>query len=237
MLIPSIDLMGGKIVQLVQGEKKALEFDDFEEWIVRFSNYPLVQLIDLDAAIGSGDNRALLRQFTERLPCQVGSGIRSIRIAEQVLSLEAKRVIVGSALIRDGEVAVSVAQQFAGEIGTDRLTFAVDSKNGRVLIKGWREVTNISPAAMMQILEPHCGAFLYTHVDTEGLLNGIPIDVVRMLRGLTSRQLIAAGGIASQEEVDQLDHLGVDAVVGMAIYTGRLKLDPPPPLPAGETLR
>ena len=141
-------LMGGKIVQLVQGEKKALEFDDFEEWIVRFSNYPLVQLIDLDAAIGSGDNRALLRQFTERLPCQVGGGIRSIRIAEQVLSLEAKRVIVGSALIRDGEVAVSVAQQFAGEIGTDRLTFAVDSKNGRVLIKGWREVTNIWPAAM-----------------------------------------------------------------------------------------
>jgi len=228
MLIPSIDLMGGKIVQLVQGEKKALEFDDFEEWIVRFSNYPLVQLIDLDAAIGSGDNRALLRQFTDRLPCQVGGGIRSVEIADQVLSLGAERVILGSTLIQSGEVATSVALQFAQEFGAARLTFAVDSKGGKVAVKGWREVTNIPTATMLQILEPYCRAFLYTHIDTEGLLAGIPMEVVRTLRGLTSRQLIAAGGISSREEVDQLDQLGVDAVVGMAIYTGRIKLEPHP---------
>ncbi len=181
MLIPSIDLMGGKIVQLVQGEKKALEFDDFEEWILRFSKYPLVQLIDLDAAIGSGDNRALLRQFTSRLPCQVGGGIRTIESAQEILRMGARRIILGSILVRNDRLDVDAAQQFAGEFGADRLTFAVDSKNGLVAIKGWRTMTTITPAAMVQALEQYCSAFLYTHIDTEGLLKGIPLDVVRDL--------------------------------------------------------
>jgi len=226
VLIPSIDLMGGKIVQLVQGEKKALEFDDFEEWILRFSKYPLVQLIDLDAALGSGGNRALLREFTKRLPCQVGGGIRSIDSAQGILEEGAKRVILGSVLVRNDKINVSAAEEFAQTFGPDRLTFAVDSKGGRVAIKGWREATTITPAEMMQKLESYGGAFLYTHIDTEGLLKGIPLSVVSELRAVTTRQLIAAGGIASQDEVDQLDELGVDAVVGMAIYSGRMKLAP-----------
>jgi phosphoribosylformimino-5-aminoimidazole carboxamide ribotide isomerase len=228
MLIPSIDLMGGKIVQLVQGEKKALEFDDFEEWILRFSKYPLVQLIDLDAAIGSGDNRALLRQFTSRLPCQVGGGIRTIESAQEILRMGARRIILGSILVQNDRLDVDAAQHFAREIGADRLTFAVDSKNGQVAIKGWRTMTTITPAAMVQALEQYCSAFLYTHIDTEGLLKGIPLDVVRTLRAITSRQLIVAGGVASQEEVDQLHALNVDAVVGMAIYSGRIKLNASP---------
>ncbi len=228
MLIPSIDLMGGKIVQLMQGEKKALEFDDFEEWILRFSKYPLVQLIDLDAAIGSGDNRALLRQFTSRLPCQVGGGIRTIESAQEILGMGARRIILGSILVRNDRLDMDAAHQFAGEFGADRLTFAVDSKYGRVAIKGWRTMTTITPAAMVEALEQYCSAFLYTHIDTEGLLKGIPLDVVRTLRGITSRQLIVAGGIASQEEVDQLHELRVDAVVGMAIYSGRMKLNASP---------
>ena len=228
MLIPSIDLMGGKIVQLVQGEKKALEFDNFEPWIARFSKYPTVQLIDLDAAIGSGNNRALLREFTGRLACQVGGGIRSIETAQEILETGAQRVILGSVLVRNNEIDTRVAKQFAERFGQDRLTFAIDSKGGRVAIKGWRKLTTITPSEMIQALEPHCSAFLYTHIDTEGLLTGIPLDVVRELRGLTRRQLIAAGGIASQEEVDGLDQIGVDAVVGMAIYTGRMKLAPHP---------
>jgi phosphoribosylformimino-5-aminoimidazole carboxamide ribotide isomerase len=225
VLIPSIDLMDGKIVQLVQGEKKALEFDDFEEWILRFSKYPMVQLIDLDAAIGSGDNRALLRQFTNRLPCQVGGGIRTTENAQDILGMGAQRIILGSRLVRNDKLDVDAAQQFAREFGADRLTFAVDSKGGRVAIKGWRTITTITPTAMMKALEQYCSAFLYTHIDTEGLLEGIPLDVVKTLRGITSRQLIVAGGIASQEEVDQLDALNVDAVVGMAIYSGRMKLN------------
>jgi phosphoribosylformimino-5-aminoimidazole carboxamide ribotide isomerase len=225
MLIPSIDLMGGKIVQLVQGQKKALEFDDFEEWIVRFANYPLVQLIDLDAAIGSGDNRALLERFTSRLPCQVGGGIRSLDDAKEILSRGARRIILGSVLVHKNKINVEAAEQFARQFGSARLTFAVDSKSGKVAIKGWREVTSISPAEMMQALESYCGAFLYTHVDTEGLMNGIPLEVVRALRAITSRRLIVAGGITSQNEVNQLQELGIDAVVGMAIYSGRMSLE------------
>jgi len=225
MLIPSIDLMGGKIVQLVQGEKKALEFDDFEEWIGRFANYPLVQLIDLDAAIGTGNNRALLERFTARLPCQVGGGIRSLDDATEILSRGARRIILGSVLVYKNKINVAAAEQFATKFRSDRLTFAVDSKSGKVGIIGLREVTSISTAEMMQALESYCGAFLYTHVDTEGLMKGIPLEVVRALRAVTSRQLIVAGGITSQEEVNQLDELAIDAVVGMAIYSGRMNLE------------
>jgi len=228
MLIPSIDLMDGKIVQLVQGEKKALEFDDFEEWIARFNAYPLVQLIDLDAAIGSGNNRKLLHQFTDRLVCQVGGGIRSIEDAEKVLATGAKRIILGSVLVRDGAIDVAAAVRFADEFTPERLTFAVDAKNGKVAIKGWREPTSLTSADMMGSLEAYCTAFLYTHIDTEGLMKGIRMDVVRALRSITKRQLIVAGGISRHEEVQRLDDMGVDAVVGMAIYSGKMKLDAKP---------
>jgi phosphoribosylformimino-5-aminoimidazole carboxamide ribotide isomerase len=224
MLIPSIDLMGGKIVQLVQGERKALEFDDFEEWIVRFSSFPLIQLIDLDAAIGTGDNRDTVREFASRLPCQVGGGIRSIQTAEQMLSLGAQRVILGSSLIRDDRPDNVFAEQIADAVGPEKLVFAIDSKQGRVAIHGWRQLTAITPLEMITALEPWCSAFLYTNIDTEGLMQGIPFDTVRKLRASTTKQLIVAGGIASSEQVDQLDALRIDAVVGMAIYTGQLKL-------------
>ena len=224
MLIPSIDLMGGKIVQLVQGERKALEFGDFEEWIARFSSFPLVQLIDLDAALGIGHNRDLVREFAQRLPCQVGGGVRSIETAEQMLSNGAQRVILGSSLIRDGQPDIMFANELARAVGPEKLVFAIDSKEGRVAIRGWRQLTNIAPLEMLAALDSWCGAFLYTHIDTEGLMQGIPLDIVRKLRASTGKQLIVAGGVASSEQVDQLHALGVDAVVGMAIYTGRLKV-------------
>src|ERR1700751_669447 len=122
MLIPSIDLMGGKIVQLVQGEKKALELDDFEQWISRFKEYPLIQLIDLDAASGTGNNRKLLRQFTDCLVCQVGGGIRSIEDAQKVLATGAKRIILGSALVKDGAIDVIASSSFALTFTPERLT-------------------------------------------------------------------------------------------------------------------
>ncbi len=162
MLIPSIDLMGGKIVQLVQGDKKALEFDNFEEWIVRFSSFPLVQLIDLDAAMGGEPNASLIEFFVKRLPCQVGGGIRSIESAGKMLNAGAQRVILGSTLIQNGAI--------------------------------------------------------------KGLMAGLPLEPVRELRLATTRQLIAAGGITAHEEIEQLRQMGVDAVVGMALYSGRLSL-------------
>lgn len=218
MLIPSIDLMGGKIVQLVQGSKKALEFDDFDEWIDRFKEYPLVQLIDLDAAMGLGSNQSFLRDIARRLPCQVGGGIRSVEQAQNALDLGARRVILGSSLISDGAVNSTFAREIAEQIDPAKLVFAVDSLRGFVAIKGWKQATRITPVEMMRALEPYCTAFLYTHIDTEGLLQGIPLEVIRNLRANTSRKFIAAGGIRSAEEVEVLDAMGVDAVVGMAIY-------------------
>jgi len=225
VLIPSIDLMGGKIVQLVQGEKKALEFENFSEWIARFSSYPVVQVIDLDAAMDKGSNRALVAEFCRALgsaATQVGGGIRTAADAQRIFDSGAAKVIVGSSLIKDAAIDITFAENLSRRFGAGQLVFAVDSRDGHVAIHGWKTITDIAPAAMMRQLEPLCSAFLYTHIDTEGLLQGIPLDVIRELRGQTSRRLIAAGGIRSQEEIDTLDAMGVDAVVGMAIYSGLL---------------
>ena len=220
MLIPSIDLMEGKIVQLVQGRKKALEFDNFEEWLVRFSKYPLVQLIDLDAATGKGSNASIVKTIARRLPCQVGGGVRSVESAQGMLEAGARRVIVGSALFSDGKLDQKFAEILADAVGSDRLVFALDAIGGRVTIHGWRKMTEVRPLEMIQALDSWCEAFLYTHVETEGLLQGFPQDVIRPLRESTKRQMIAAGGIRSREEIDALHAIGVDAVVGMAIYQG-----------------
>jgi phosphoribosylformimino-5-aminoimidazole carboxamide ribotide isomerase len=222
MLIPSIDLMGGKIVQLVQGEKKALEFDNFDYWIERFSAYPLVQVIDLDAARGAGNNRLIVNQIVRRLNCQVGGGIRSLETAVELLKAGARKVILGSALLEDGKINTQFAAALASELGTAALVFALDSRGGRVAIEGWRKETALTAFDMIRALEPFCDSFLYTHIDTEGLMGGIPMETVRAIRQSTSRQLLAAGGIRTQGEIDMLDALEVDAVVGMALYSGRI---------------
>jgi phosphoribosylformimino-5-aminoimidazole carboxamide ribotide isomerase len=225
MLIPSIDLMGGKVVQLIQGEKKALEFNNFDEWVAKFANFPVVQLIDLDAAMGNTPNSELISFFVTKLPCQVGGGIRSIEAARATLDLGAKRVIMGSTLIQDGAINVPFAQDLAKEFGTDKLVFAIDARGGKIAIRGWKEITNITPVEVVRTLDQYCGAFLYTHIDTEGLMKGLPLEPVRELRAATSKQLIAAGGITTHGEIDTLHKMGVDAVVGMALYLGKLSLD------------
>jgi phosphoribosylformimino-5-aminoimidazole carboxamide ribotide isomerase len=222
VLIPSIDLMGGKIVQLVQGEKKALEFDNFDYWIDRFSKYPLVQVIDLDAARGSGTNRPIVNEIVQRLKCRVGGGIRTVESARELLEAGARHVIIGSALLQEGKVNTHHAAMLADAVGTKVLTFALDSRGGRVAIKGWREETSITAFDMIGALEPFCETFLYTHIDTEGLMGGIPMETVTAIRRATSRRLIVAGGIKTQQEIDQLDALGMDAVVGMALYSNRI---------------
>ena len=191
-------------------------------WVEKFSDFPLVQLIDLDAAIGTGSNWELIQHFARRLPCQVGGGIRSIEKAQQTLAAGARRVIVGSTLLHNGSINSEFAAAISGTLGLDRLVFAVDAKDGKVAIRGWREFTGFTPGEMMRSLEPWCTAFLYTHIDSEGLMQGIPLDVVSDLRNATSRQLIVAGGISSYAEIEQLDRMGLDAVVGMALYSGVL---------------
>jgi len=225
VLIPSIDLLGGRIVQLVQGEKLRLAFDDFEYWIDKFSQFPLVQLIDLDAAMRQGENSTLVAQIAKRLPCQAGGGIHSIERARQVLESGAKRVIIGSALFSEqGTVNVDFAADLAAAVGAERVVAGIDTKNGRIAVKGWKAQVELTPDDAIPQLEPHASAFLYTHVDGEGLMQGFPIATAERLRRLTSRQLIVAGGIRSQQEVDALDIMGVDAVVGMAVYTELLAI-------------
>lgn len=223
MLIPSIDLMGGRIVQLVQGEKLRLAFDDFEYWIERFSRFPLVQLIDLDAAMRKGDNSELVAQISRRLPCQVGGGIRTIDRAREVLGAGAKRVIIGSALFSDhGTVNVNFAAALAEAVGAEQVVAGIDTKNGQIAVKGWKTQVAMTPDDAIPLLEPYVAAYLYTHVDGEGLMQGFPIDVAVRLRKLTARQLIVAGGIRSQQEIDDLHAMDVHAVAGMAVYTNLL---------------
>lgn len=232
MLIPSIDLMGGRIVQLVQGEKLKLAFDDFEYWIERFAKYPLVQLIDLDAAMRQGDNRELIEMICRRLPCQVGGGIRTADQARSLLDAGAKRVIFGSSLFgaAEGEekrrhklIRLEFAATLRETLGEDALCFSVDTKGGKVAVRGWKESVDLSPEEAITWLEDFCAAFLYTHVDTEGTMTGFPVSVAAVLRASTAKQLIVAGGIRAESEVEELDRMGVDAVAGMAVYSGAMR--------------
>ena len=250
MLIPSIDLMGGRIVQLVQGETLKLSFDDFDYWIERFGRYPLVQLIDLDAAMRQGENSALIAMICKRLPCQVGGGLRSAEDGRRLLDAGAKRVIFGSSLFgaedvhptHDDETVVNGAPGSLGTkkrrhkvirlefaeglkraLGEEALCFSVDTKGGKVAVRGWKESVELGPEEAVTWLEDYCAAFLYTHVDTEGTMQGFPMDVAAILRATTGRQLIVAGGIKEMGEVEALDAMGVDAVAGMAVYSGAME--------------
>jgi phosphoribosylformimino-5-aminoimidazole carboxamide ribotide isomerase len=232
MLIPSIDLMGGRIVQLVQGEKLKLAFDDFEYWIERFSKYSLVQLIDLDAAMRQGQNRGLIEMICGRLPCQVGGGLKTAEDGRALLDAGAKRVIYGSSLFGVVEgaekrqhkvIRLEFAEELKRVLGEDALCFSVDTKGGRVAVKGWKDSVDLTPEEAVTWLEDSCAAFLYTHVDTEGTMSGFPLDVAAILRACTAKQLIVAGGIKERAEVDALDAMGVDAVAGMAVYSGAME--------------
>jgi phosphoribosylformimino-5-aminoimidazole carboxamide ribotide isomerase len=224
MLIPSIDLQSGRIVQLVQGERLAIETDDVDAWVKRFAGYPKVQLIDLDAAKGTGNNVVLVARVCGSLPCRVGGGIRSIERAQQTFALGARKVILGSSLFSGHQVDIGFAKELSDRFGPERLIAAVDGKAGKVVINGWRTSLDISPAEAIGLLEPFFGEFLYTHVDLEGLMRGTDVNAIRTLRAATNRDLTAAGGITTHEEIDQLDAMNVDAVVGMALYTGKLRI-------------
>jgi phosphoribosylformimino-5-aminoimidazole carboxamide ribotide isomerase len=224
MLIPSIDLQGGRIVQLVQGERLAVASSDFDGWIERFTGFPKVQLIDLDAAKNAGHNEGLIADVCARLPCRVGGGVRTAERAHRLLALNATAVIVGSSLFRKNQVNLEFAEQMSRAVTPERLIAAVDSRGGQVVIDGWRTAVGITAVDAVRALEPFVGEFLYTHVDREGLMQGTDVSAIAAVRDATSRRVTAAGGITTSEEVELLHSMGVDAVVGMAIYTGRMSL-------------
>jgi len=225
MLIPAIDLKGGAVVQLVQGDRLAIQDDDVFRWVRRFERFPKVQVIDLDAAMGVGDNLPLVRQIAGSLSCRVGGGVRSIARAQDILAAGARQIIAGSALFKEGLPDVEFAKGLADAVGADRVIAAVDSRGGRVVIHGWKTPLPLTAVEAVRALEPYCGEFLYTHVDTEGLMGGTNLAAILAVRRSTTRRVTAAGGISTQAEIDDLDANDVDAVVGMAIYTGKLALD------------
>ena len=225
MLIPSIDLQNGHVVQLVQGERLAIEVPDPEPWIQKFSRFPRVQLIDLDAARGRGDNRVMVTSICRRLPCRVGGGIRSVERAQEVLAAGAHAVIASSALFRDGKVDIGFARALSDAIGADQVIAAVDSRGGLVAIHGWKTILPVTAVDAVRVLEPYCSEFLYTHVDKEGMMQGTDMAAIMAVRAATTRRLTAAGGITTWDDIDALDAAGIDAVVGMAVYTGQLPLD------------
>jgi len=226
MLIPSIDLKGGAVVQLVQGERLAIRDDDVFAWVRRFEKFPKVQVIDLDAAMGTGDNLTLVRQIAGRLSCRVGGGIRTAARAADVLTAGARQIIAGSALFKGGRPDLAFARELAEAVGVERVIAAVDSRGGHVVIHGWKTALPLTAVDAVRALEPYCGEFLYTNVDTEGLMGGTDIDAILAVRRATTRRVTAAGGITTMREIEQLDALGVDSVVGMAIYTGTLNPEP-----------
>ena len=225
MLIPSIDLQNGQIVQLVQGDRLAIASDDIDGWISRFERFPTVQVIDLDAAKRVGTNDGLVRQICQRLPCRIGGGIRTRAHAAALVAAGAEAVIVGSALFRDGAPDVEFARALAEDLGIEQIVGAVDSRGGRVVTHGWQATEAVTAVDAVGALESCCGAFLYTHVETEGLMGSIDVAAVMEVRRATSRKLSAAGGISTRTEIDRLDAAGVDAVVGMAIYSGVLDIE------------
>jgi phosphoribosylformimino-5-aminoimidazole carboxamide ribotide isomerase len=225
MLIPSIDLMDGKIVQLAHGQSRELTFAEFEPWIKKFEKYPLVHITDVDGAMRKGSNRALVSQFTTRLTCQVGGGITSVEIAREVLASGAKRVVVGSALISNEKIDTEFAKKISAEIGADKLVFSVDTKHGAIAVSGWRKTVPITAEDAIRALEPYCKAFLHTHVDDSprgSMGGGFPIAEARELCKVTKKHLMVGGGIRSLDEVTALDAMGIDSVVGSAIYAGVL---------------
>jgi phosphoribosylformimino-5-aminoimidazole carboxamide ribotide isomerase len=224
MLIPAIDLKDGAVVQLVQGEKLAIKDADVEKWVKRFERFPKVQIIDLDAAMGIGDNLDIVRQIAPKLTCRVGGGIRTVARAQEILATGARQIIASSALFKGGRPDLDFARRLADAVGADRVIVAVDSRGGKVVIHGWKTPLPLTAVEAVQVLEPFCNEFLYTHVDAEGLMKGTNIDAILAVRRATTRRVTAAGGITTQEEIDILDANGVDSVVGMAVYTGKLDI-------------
>ena len=225
MIIPCIDLMGGKVVQLVQGREKALEGDTPDRMLQRFSAFPVIQVIDLDAAIGSGSNEALVEHVAARARTRVGGGVRTPEKARRLLELGAERVIVGTAAFNPTGPNRAFLTELIRAVPKERVLLALDSKDGRIVVKGWRESLNVSAEEIIRDLEPWCGGFLCTYVDKEGMMQGTDLEWFRRLRAATSHEITAAGGITTIDDIRALADMNVHSALGMAIYTGRLDLE------------
>ena len=224
MIIPCIDLQRGKAVQLVRGRRRLLEVDDVLSLLERFRGYPLLHVIDLDAALRRGCNGRLVRALcrSSKARVRVGGGIRSVARAEQILRWGAEKVIVGSAAFRRGSVHHAFLHRLAARVGRRRIILALDSEGGRIVVRGWRAKLRLRAEEVMPELERYCSGFLCTYVDAEGTMRGTNLAWFHKLRRTTHLPITAAGGIRSRREVRALKRLSMNAAVGVALYLGRL---------------
>jgi phosphoribosylformimino-5-aminoimidazole carboxamide ribotide isomerase len=229
VLIPCIDLQGGQAVQLVHGHKRELALSDVFGLLEKFKSYPWLHLIDLDAAIGTGDNNALGRELCVRarkrykLKVRVGGGIRTVARALEVVKWGTEQIIIGSAVFREGKIDTHFLSRLAKKVTSARIVIALDTAKGHVTIDGWRRKLALRPENVMSQLEPYCTAFLCTDVDREGTMTGANLNWFRKLRAATKHPMIAAGGIKTLREIAALETIGMDAAVGMAVYKNRLR--------------
>jgi phosphoribosylformimino-5-aminoimidazole carboxamide ribonucleotide (ProFAR) isomerase len=219
MIVPCIDLMNRKVVQLVQGKEKFLELPEPLEVLEKFAAYPEIQVIDLDAAMGKPENNAaMVRELCRRKPCRVGGGIRTVERAQAVVAEGALKVIVGSSAFTEDGINHAFLRELAAAVPRARIQMAVDSFGDRVAIHGWKKTLPFSCAEALPQLEPYCSGFLCTYIDGEGRLQGTDIEWFRHLRRVTSLPITAAGGITTDDEIAKLEALSMDAALGMSIY-------------------
>jgi len=230
VIIPCIDLMGGKVVQLRQGREKALEGDPPLVMLQKFRAFGEIQVIDLDAALDQGSNDGIVQELAQRAILRVGGGIRTAERALDLLDNGVYRVIIGTAAF----TPEGINRPFLESLPPERLLIALDSKGGRIVTRGWREATQFSAEEILSELEPYCAGFLCTYVDKEGMLQGTDLDWFRRLRAATKHEITAAGGITTLEEVRALTDMDIHAALGMAVYTGLLSLDVLAALNAGS---
>ena len=224
MIVASIDLMDGRAVQLRQGRDKVLERDDPLELASEFDRYGETAVIDLDAALGRGDNEALIRELCGRTACRVGGGVRSVEAAKRYVSYGATKVIVGTKAFEGDAVNHAFLGELAAAVGRGRVIVAVDARGGEIVTKGWRHATGLDLFEAAGALAPYASELLFTCVEKEGMLGGTDLERVRRLRATVKGNLTVAGGVTTMDEVVTLAGLGVDVQLGMALYTGKIDL-------------
>ena len=213
--------MGGKAVQLVRGREKKLEADPLE-MLRQFRAFPVIHVIDLDAAMGQGSNDTIVARLCRKRPCRVGGGVRTVERVRELKALGAEQIIIGTAAFEQDGVNRKFLAAARRAAGKRRLMLALDTSRGRIVVKGWRARTGLRAEDVIPELEPYCSGFLCTYVDKEGMMRGTNLRWFRSLRKATRLPITAAGGITTMEEVEALAALDMDAAVGMAIYTGKL---------------
>jgi len=215
MIVPSIDVMDGHAVQLIGGKEKAIDAGDPRPIARRFRIAGEVAVIDLDAALGRGNNRQVIEDLCQIGPCRVGGGIRDVETARRWLDAGAEKIILGTA----------ARPEILGQLPRERLIAALDAVDGEVVVEGWQTKTGRGILERMGELRDLVGGFLVTFVEREGRLGGTRMDqVARLVEQAGRARLTIAGGVSTLEEIAELDRLGADAQVGMAIYSGRLDL-------------